>query len=65
MNTTPAATEPRPDSSVESALETRLKKMLKDGLCDLYDVVAVLQGLGRLPMDVPDHADELKAALEA
>lgn len=64
MDTNAPGTTPRtPDSTTERALEARLKKMLKEGLCDIYDVVAVLQGLGRLPMDVQDDPKELQKLL--
>lgn len=68
MNTNALGTEPRTrtaDSTTERAVEARLKKMLQEGLCDLYDVVAVLQGLDRLPMDVPENPKELQALLKA
>ncbi len=43
---------------LEDPLEKRLLAMLRDGICDLYTVIAVLDASGRIPAEAKTPALE-------
>ena len=50
---------PALDSGPDKTIEEKLIDLLKDGLCDLYTAVAVLETTGRIAVNAPHEIEHL------